>query len=123
MNRKFYVLFWLIALICLVFLVAADGELPEQVAKIIAGAVALVLILFGPEPMEKLFNLLRIPEGGWRVIAGYIVAGILALVAMASAGLFSGVEWTVDNVLALAGMLVTAANLAFHRLKDAGRIG
>lgn len=94
-----------------------------RLAEIIAGIIAFVALIFGgPKWLTKIYDLLKIPGGAWRVFATYFAAGIVGLIAVLVAGLFFPTAWTIESILALAGVLATAAQMAYHRLKDAGGI-
>jgi len=100
----------------------SEGELPARVEEIIAGIISFLVILLGPKPLKALFDALKIPGGAWRMIATYVVAAIIGAIALLVAGAISGVPTTIEEVMALAGLLVTAVSAAYHRLKDQGRI-
>lgn len=121
MNRRPISLFVIVVLLSLA-LMAFQVVDESRVEEIIAGIVAFALMLFGPRPLKALFDLLNLPGGPVRVLATYVVAGVVGLVALLVAGAFVAVEWNLETVMALAGALATAANMAYHRLKDLGRL-
>jgi hypothetical protein len=101
---------------------AFQSELPTRVDEIIAGAIALAIILVGPKPLKNFYDVLNIPGGAWRVIALYVTSGVVGLLALLAAGAITGIPTDAESILALAGILATAASAAYHRLKDLGEI-
>lgn len=112
----------LLLLFVWVMVSAFQAELPERFDEIIAGAIAFVIMLFGPKPLKKFFDILKIPGGAWRIIALYMTSGVAGFLALLAAGAISGIPTDVESILALAGILATAASAAFHRLKDLHKI-
>ena len=114
----FFVLLTLLALSLMAFIAEPDPE----TAKVIAGIISTIIILFGPTPLKLLYDWLKIPEGTWRVIATYVVALLLSLIALAVTGQITGFPTNIDEVLALGGVLLAAVTYAYHRLKDLQRL-
>ena len=94
----------------------------SRMEEIIAGIVGFGIMLLGPKPLKKIFDILKIPGGGWRVLATYVLSGAMGFVVLWVAGFFTDVVWTIDGILVFAGVLATAAQMSYHRLKDLGRI-
>ena len=119
MKIKIHPLILLILVIVVSFLLMAFQVIDEsRIEEIIAGIVGFAIMLFGPKPLKGLFDLLKIPGGPWRVFATYILSGAFGLLVMAVAGLFVGVVWDIETIMALAGVLSVAAQMSYHRLKD-----
>ena len=105
------------------FLLMAFQVVDEsRVEEIITGIVGFAIMLFGPKPLKGLFSLLKIPGGPWRVLATYVVSGLFGALVLLIAGVFVDVVWNAETVLAFAGALSMAAQMAYHRLKDLGTI-
>ncbi len=105
------------------FLLMAFQVVDEsRMAEIITGIVGFAIMLFGPRPLKGLFNLLKIPDGPWRVFATYVASGLFGVIVLLIAGAFVDVVWNMETVLAFAGALSLAAQMAYHRLKDLGDI-
>ena len=103
-------------------LMAFQVEMPERVEEIIAGAIAFIIMLFGPKPLKGFYDLIKIPGGMWRVIATYVIACLLGFGALFAAGMITGVPTSIEQAVALGGLLMAAANAAFHWLKDLHKI-
>ncbi len=119
MKIKFHPLILLLLVIVVSFALMAFQIVDEsRMEEIIAGIVGFAIMLFGPKPLKKAYDLLKIPGGAWRVFATYVLSGAFGLLVMAVAGLFVGVVWNMETILALAGILSVAAQMSYHRLKD-----
>ena len=116
-KYRYPILFFLIVLTSLL-LMAFQIIDESRVEEIIAGLVGFAIMLFGPKPLKKIYDLLKIPGGAWRVFATYVASGILGLIVLLIAGTFSNVAWNMETILALAGALSASAQMAYHRLKD-----
>ena len=115
-NRS-WIVFTLIVLVS--FLLMAFQIVDEsRIEEIIAGIVGFAIMLFGPKPLKKFFDLLKIPGGPWRVFATYVASGVFGFVVLLIAGALVDVVWNMETVLAFAGALSLAAQMAYHRLKD-----
>jgi len=119
MKRMFYTL---LLLMLALTLMAFVGELPERVDQVIAGVITFLIMLLGPKPLKAIFDWLGIPGGAWRLVGTYVVSFIIGLIGLLVAGAITDLPTSIDDVLALAGLLMAAVNAAFHRLKDLGRI-
>ncbi|MCK5558878.1 MAG: hypothetical protein KAJ01_10880 [Candidatus Hydrogenedentes bacterium] len=118
-RRTWFRMFFAVLLLCIWLMVSAfQAELPTRVDEIIASAIAFVIILFGPKPLKKVYDFLKIPGGAWRVIILYVTSGVAGFLALFAAGVITGIPTDAESVLALAGILATAASAAYHRLKD-----
>jgi hypothetical protein len=119
MKIKIHPLILLVIVVVVSFLLMAFQVIDEsRIEEIIAGIVGFAIMLFGPKPLKKIFDLLRIPGGPWRVIATYVASGLFGALVLLVAGTFANVEWNMETVLAFAGALALAAQMAYHRLKD-----
>lgn len=86
--------------------------------ELLGGAIGFVLMLFGPKPLKTLYDLLGIPGGPWRLFATYVASVILAVLVLFVMGFFADLSLDIDTIMAIAGVIATAAGLAYHRLKD-----
>lgn len=119
MKIKFHpIILMLIVILVSLLLVAFQIVDESRIEEIIAGLVGFAIMLFGPKPLKKIFDLLKIPGGPWRVFATYVSSGVFGFVVLLIAGTFAAVEWNVETIMALAGALSVAAQMAYHRLKD-----
>jgi len=119
MKIKLHPLILMVIVIIVSFLLMAFQVIDEsRIEEIIAGIVGFAIMLFGPKPLKRIFDLLKIPGGPWRVFATYIASGLFGLVVLLIAGVFANVEWNMETILAFAGALSIAAQMAYHRLKD-----
>ena len=119
MKIKIHPLILLIIVVVVSFLLMAFQVIDEsRIEEIIAGIVGFAIMLFGPKPLKKLYDFLKIPGGAWRVFATYFLSGVVGLIVMLVAGVFFDMVWNVETILALAGALSVAAQMAYHRLKD-----
>ncbi len=90
----------------------------SRIEEIIAGIVGFAIMLLGPKPLKKIYDFLKIPGGPWRVIATYVLSGVFGVIVLLVAGILTDVVWNMETVLAFAGALSMAAQIAYHRLKD-----
>ena len=119
MKLKLHPLILLILVIVVSFLLMAFQIIDEsRIEEIITGIVGFAIMLFGPKPLKKIFDLLKIPGGPWRVFATYVSSGVFGFVVLLIAGTFAAIEWNIETIMALAGALSVAAQMAYHRLKD-----
>lgn len=123
MKIKLHPLILMAIIIVVSFLLMAFQIIDEsRIEEIIAGIVGFAIMLFGPKPLKRIFDLLKIPGGPWRVFATYVASGLFGLVVLLIAGVFTNVVWNMETVLAFAGALSVAAQMAYHRLKDLRKI-
>lgn len=119
MKRDFIKILVLLAVTVLALALVAFQVVDEgRIEEIVAGIVGFAVMLFGPRPLKWLYDLIGLPGGAARVIATYVVSGIVGVGALIAAGAFADVTWNLETVLAFAGALATAAQIAYHRLKD-----
>ena len=119
MKIKLHPLILMAIVIIVSFLLMAFQVIDEsRIEEIIAGIVGFAIMLLGPKPLKRIFDLLKIPGGPWRVFATYVASGLFGLVVLLIAGVFTNVVWNMETVLAFAGALSVAAQMAYHRLKD-----
>ncbi len=105
---------------------AFQVELPGEVDSAIVAIIGFLVMILGPKPLGRLFTLLRIPAGAWRVVATYAASVVVGVIAVGLAGLlFTGLTWppSIEQVLALGGLLALSAQASYHRLKDNGSLG
>ncbi len=119
MKIKIHPLILMIIVIVVSFLLMAFQVIDEsRIEEIIAGIVGFAIMLFGPKPLKRIFDLLKIPGGPWRVFSTYVASGLFGAIVLLVAGTFADVEWNMETILAFAGALSIAAQMAYHRLKD-----
>ena len=119
MKIKIHPLILLALVILVSFALMAFQIIDEsRIEEIIAGIVGFAIMLFGPKPLKRIFDLLKIPGGPARVLATYVASGIFGVFVLLIAGAFTNVVWNMETVIALAGALALAAQMAYHRLKD-----
>lgn len=121
--RKPYLFIVVLAVLALSFVLMAFQVInQDRVAEVIAGVVTFIIMLFGPKPLKALYDLLKLPGGAWRVFATYVMSFLVGLAALLITGAFASVTWNLETLMAFAGALATAAQMAYHRLKDLGSI-
>lgn len=101
-------------------LVALQTAYPPRVDEIISGFIAFLVMIAGPKPLKWFYDTIGLPGGAWRVIVTYVVAIVLAFVALVMAGVITNQPLDINAVLSLGGILLAAASAAYHRLKDLG---
>jgi hypothetical protein len=99
-----------------------------NVQTAILAILGFLVAQLGPRPMQKLLDALHIDSGVWSLVltyaASFLVAGV-AVVAAIVACKFPFLNFCyqpADNVFAVALAVAAGAQLAFHNLKDAGKI-
>ena len=100
------------------FLLQAD--LPEGVETGIAGIISFLVMVLGPKPLKSIYDAIGLGGGAVRVVATYVVSLAIGAAALFIAGAVSGIPVDLDSILALGGLLLAAASVAFQRLKDRG---
>lgn len=115
-------LFMFVLIVVSMLLMAFQIVDESRIEEILTGLVGFAIMLFGPAPLKLLYDLLKIPGGPWRVFATYVASGLVGFVVLLIAGAFVNVVWDGETILALAGALSMAAQMAYHRLKDMDRI-
>lgn len=124
MLRKFRGTSILIVVVVMWLVLSAfQVDLPGEVDSAIVAVIGFLVMLLGPKPLGGLFSLLKIPEGAWRVVATYVASAVVGIIAVALAGLlFADVSWppSIEQILALGGLLALSAQASYHRLKDRG---
>lgn len=96
-------------------------DLSPGTQEAILALISVLVGLLGPKYLEKLLDFLKL-EGQWRVVGVYVVSLILGVVGLVVSGQFFEIEFTPENLLAIAGLILAAATYAYHRLKDQGKI-
>jgi len=119
-RHPFYRKLFILALIAILSLVLMAFQVidNDRIEEVITAIVGFVIMLLGPKPLRALYDLLKIPGGAWRVFATYVASGIVGVVALLIAGAFTAITFDAETLLAMAGLLATAAQMAYHHLKD-----
>lgn len=83
--------------------------------------ITVLIGLFGPKPLEVILGFLKL-EGQWAVIGSYVVSLLVGVLGLVISSQFFEIDFSMENLVAIAGLLATAASFAYHRLKDQGKI-
>ena len=88
----------------------------DRTAEVIALLAAVVLGLLGSRPMNWLKNKFGV-EGGTALLVIYGISAVVAAIALAIAGQFTSIIWSVEGVIAFGAVFFSAAQAAYQRLK------
>lgn len=113
--KKLY--FWLsLVAIGALLLIAANGDLSEGTAKIINLVVAFLVGILGTHPinwLKKAFNLDGVPA----LLVAYLFSAAVGVFGLWISGQLFAMSFTWENAVAIAGVFLSAAKLAYERSK------
>jgi ammonia channel protein AmtB len=118
-NREEYVmkrlkLLFLFLIIASLFVVAY--VLPEGTQELIGLIVALILGFLGMKPINWLKEKLGL-EDTYALLLVYGVSGVIGAIALWATGELTGLTWSLNNLVAIAGMFFAAAKFAYETMK------
>ncbi len=91
-------------------------QVGERTTELIGILVAVVLGFLGARPMNWIKAKFGV-ENGTALLLVYALSAIVAGIALAIAGQFTDVVWTVEGVIAFGAVFFSAAQAAYQRLK------
>ena len=89
------------------------GERTEELIGLIA---ALILGALGARPMNWLKDKFGV-SGGVALLVIYVSSAVVAVIALAIAGQFTGLEFTLEGIIAFGSVFFAASQAAYRRLK------
>ena len=89
------------------------GERTEELIGLIA---ALILGALGARPMNWLKDKFGL-SGGTALLVIYVSSAVVAVIALAIAGQFTGLEFTLEGIIAFGSVFFAASQAAYRRLK------
>ena len=91
-------------------------QVDDRTTELIGILVAVVLGFLGARPMNWLKNQFGV-EDGVALLLVYAMSAVIAGIALAVAGQFTDVVWTVEGVIASAAIFFSASQAAYQRIK------
>lgn len=91
--------------------------LPEGTQELIGLAVALILGLLGMKPMNWAKEKLGL-EDVYALLLVYGIAFVVGGLALWATGALVGLVWTLNNLVAIAGVFIAAAKFAYEGMKS-----
>ncbi len=114
--KRFEVKLLLMVLVILAVSAFRFLQVDDRTTELIGILVAVVLGLFGARPMNWLKDRFGVQDGVALLLI-YVLSALIAGVALAVAGQFTDVVWSVEGVIAFAAIFFAAAQAAYQRIK------
>ncbi len=114
--KRFEVKLLLMVLVILAVSAFRFLQVDDRTTELVGILVAVVLGLFGARPMNWLKDRFGVQDGVALLLI-YALSALIAGVALAVAGQFTTVVWSVEGVIAFAAIFFAAAQAAYQRIK------
>lgn len=110
--KLFIGVLFILAITAFRFVQVAD----DRTVELIGILAAVVLGVLGARPMNWIKGKFGV-ENGTALLLVYALSAIVAGVALAVAGQFTSIIWSVEGVIAFGAVFFSAAQAAYQRLK------